>query len=136
MFRNDLKTKLENIFGFKKTTYDAPSDQFEQDVLFISISNCFGRISGESALMKIAGSITVYSQDDKLPYGFFQRKLEKADPEYSKDLFFTNFDTDLDNSPARTMNIHERKCDFVFLYKQQVDPNKGKLTSLEISETF
>ena len=135
MFRKSLQEKLENIFGIKKTTFDAPSDQFEQDVLFIGIQNCFGRISGINSHLKIAGSITLYSQVDKLPYGFFQRRIEKAAFEDKKDLFFLNIDTDLENSPARMQNIHERRCDFVFLYSQQLDPNKGEITSLEISES-
>jgi hypothetical protein len=136
VFKKELLEKLEVIFGIKKTTYEAPSEQFEQDTLFIGIGNCSGRVSGKFATFKIAGNLTMYSQNEKLPYGFFQRMIEKAPYEATKDFYFMNFDNDIDSSPARMVNIHERRCDFIYLFKAQVDPNKGLLTSLNISESF
>ncbi len=134
MFRSDLKEKLSKIFGMQKTTFDAPSESHEQDSLFIEIEECQSRTGEGSASARVTGSIVVFSQDNKLPYGFFNKRLQQAKPEHTKDLFFFDIDVDALNSPARIQNISERRAKFVYLYSAQYDPNQGSLTSLEFEE--
>lgn len=137
MFRKDLQRRLEQIFGIEKTTFLAPSDEFEQDTMFIDVISSSPRLSNASGgreTAKVSGTITVFSQDNRLPYGFFNKAIERADPELTNPLFFFDIDTDIGSSPARTQNIHERRVSFVFLYDAQYDPNRGELTSLEITD--
>lgn len=134
MFRNDLKNRLENIFGFKKTTFLAPSQSYEQDTLFIDIQTSKTRVTrkkGGAVTAKVTGSLTVFSQDNKLTYGYFNKRIEQADPKFTRGLFFQDIDIDDPASDARLQNIHERICNFTFLYSEQYDPSKGDLTELK-----
>jgi len=139
MFRKDLERRAKEIFQFEKVTYLAPSDTFEQDTLFIRIHNARTRVSGAEGgreHAKVNGSFLVYSQGDRLPYGFFAKRVENALPTLTKPFLFMNMDTDNPESPARLQNIHERVVDFVFLYDSQYDPDKGELDSIELSLTI
>lgn len=132
MFRKELKRRFELIFGVKKTTFDAPSESYEQDTLFISIENAKTSVGSNTQRAYVNGAITLFSQDDRLPYGFFKKRIEQADKSLTKQLFF---ETEIDDnqSPARLVNIHERRCNFVFLYDSQYDPSQGALTDLELN---
>lgn len=133
MFRKDLSDRLEAIFGFRKTTYQAPSDQFEQDTLFIQIDECHSRATEGTATSKVMGTLTVYTQHDKMPFGFFNKRIQQADAETVKPLFFFEIEQDIANSPARIQNISERRTRFQFLYSEQYDPNQGVLNELEFT---
>lgn len=135
MFRNELVVTLASIFGFKKTTLNAPSvgpdGTFEQDTLFIQIDEAPFRVSEGKASAKVLGSLIVFSQFEKLPFGFFNRKIQSAPHELTKNLFFFDIDTVPANSGARVINIAERRLRFVYLYSTQYDPSQGLITSLE-----
>lgn len=135
MFRADLKDKLERIFGFKKTTFGAASDQFEQDVLFVEIQSCKAKPGDGDISAKVTGKIVVYSQDNKMPFGFFNKRIEKADKALTKDFFFYDIDVNNESSPARLQNISERSCSFVFLFQTQYDPNLGHIESFTLEES-
>lgn len=134
MFRAELQAKLSRIFGLKKTTYDAPSDSFEQDTLFIDIQECRSNASQGKITAQVRGTLTVYSQQNKLPFGFFNKRIGQAKFEDTKNIFFSDIDTDVASSPARTQNISERRCGFLFLYSAQHDPSQGTLNQLEFNE--
>ncbi len=131
MFRKELISKLEDIFQFKKTTFDAPSESFEQDTLFVEISDVVCRISNGKSYAKVDGAVIVYTENDKLPYGFFNRKVELADKDLTREFFFFDVDKNAANSPARMQNISERRAKFVYLYSATTDLNLGQLTELE-----
>lgn len=135
MFRDELLTTLSTIFGFKKTTYNAPSmdstGSFEQDTLFIQIDEAPFRVTEGKAMAKVLGSLIVFSQIEKLPFGFFNRKINMASHELTKNLFFFDIDSVPANSAARIQNIAERRLRFVYLYSSQYDPAHGLITSLE-----
>lgn len=130
-----MAQKLTQIFGFKKTTYSAPSagpdGSFEQDTLFIEINECRSRVNAGKAYARVLGSIVVFSQMEKLPFGFFTKKIEQASHSATKDFFFFDIDLNPISSPARIQNIAERRVRFVYLYQGQYDPSHGELTSLE-----
>ena len=132
MFSKVLIEKLEKIFLMKKTTMDAPSEDYEQDTLFIEIAEAKTTVSGSRIRCRVVGAVTVYSQVNKLPYGFFSKKIELAKPKDKAPFFFSEIDNDIASSPSRVQNIHERRTNFVFIYDGQFDPNKGKLTSLQL----
>jgi hypothetical protein len=133
MFRKDLQKRIEEIFGFKKTTYDDPSDKFEQDTAFIEVTECKPRISSDKGgreTAMVSGSITVYSQGNKMPYGTMAKAIERAKADTVRPFFFFDIDTDIANSPARKNNIHERRTSFSFLYDSQYDPSKGHIEGI------
>lgn len=132
MFKKSLEEKFHRIFGFKKTTFDDYSDEFEQDVLFIQIDKATSRVTGTMATCRVEGTIVTFGQYKKLPFGFFNKKIEKAKPEDVKDLFFYDVDFDIATSSAKMVNLHERRTRFVYLYKEQFDPNKGQLNQLNM----
>lgn len=134
MFRKELQEKLKAIFGFEKVTLSAPSDAFEQDTLFVQIDQPNTRTSEGKVFAKVYGQLIVYSQDDKLTYGFFNKRIEKADANLTKDFFFYDTDVNVENSQARFQNIHERRASFVFFFTAQYDPKLGELTTLELEE--
>lgn len=132
MFRAELAEKLSQIFGFKKTTYDAPSPgTFEQDTLFIEINEANSRVTEGKTFSKVTGAIVCFSQMEKLPFGFFNKKIQQASPTLTKSFFFFDIDLNPANSPARVQNITERRSRFVYLYSGQYDPDHGELNGLE-----
>lgn len=136
MFKNDLQRRLCKIFDVEKITYDAPGDSFEQDTIFIAVAKCTTRVSdmnGGRETAKVEGSLTMYSQNNRLPFGFFNKRIEKADKQYTDNLFFYDIDVDVETSPARMQNIHERRVGFIFLYDSQYDPERGSMTSLDLT---
>lgn len=134
MFRKELKEKFEKIFGLAKTTFDAPSDAFEQDVLFIEVDECFTKATKGSAIAKITGTLTTFSKQNAMTYGFMNKRVAQAAAELTKDLFLFDVEQDIATSPARLQNISERRTKFLYLYSGQYDPNQGELTSLEVGE--
>lgn len=132
MFKASLEKKLKAIFGVSKVTFNAPSDAFEQDCIFIELEGAplistGGGSAKAQERAKVTGSIVMFSQDNKLPYGFFNKRLEQASATDKAGLAFYNLDQDVASSPARIQNIHERRCRFVFFYKGEYDPNQGEL---------
>lgn len=133
MFRNELERRMKTIFGLGKTTFDAPSDQFEQDTLFIQVDRVLPSIKDGREVAAVYGVITVYSQKNKMPFGYFDKRIANAKNVDKKGLHFYDFEEDVANSPSRIINIGERKRSFLFLYDAQYDPNQGELTSVEFT---
>lgn len=115
-------------------TFNAPSEKFEQDTGFIEINECKTRASEGVVRAQVTGSITIFTQDDKMPYGFFIKKISQANPETKKPIYFFDIDQNIVSSPAREQNKSERRTGFLFLYSAQYDPNQGELTSLDLGE--
>lgn len=134
MFRKELEDNLKKIFGFEKVSLNAPSDSFEQDTLFVQIDQPNTRTSEGKVYAKVYGQLIVFSQHDKLTYGFFNKRIEKADVALTKKFFFYDTDVNVENSNARMQNIHERRTSFVFFFTAQYDPKLGTLTTLELEE--
>lgn len=132
-----MAQKLADIFGFRKTTYDAASvnsstGTFEQDTLFIEVNESNASVKEGKATARVTGSMVVFSQMDKMPFGYFNKRIQQADPELTRKFFFFDIDLNPASSPARIQNITERRLRFVYLYSGQYDPDHGELTSLEI----
>ncbi len=134
MFKKDLTARLERIFGMKKVSFNAPSESYEQDTIFINVAECISRPAKAKMLIQVTGFIQIFAQHENLPFGFMARKLEAAKLADVKDLFFFQVDAEVTNSQARLLNLSERQAKFVFLFSTQYDPNKGKLTSVTFEE--
>ena len=136
MFKADLKARMQRIFQLGKTTYNAPSMEApEQDTLFIDITEVRPRMAnagGGRQTAKVVGAVVVFSQAERTPFGFFSKRVEQADAADTANLFFQS-EVDIPNSPARIVNLHERRVPFVFLYVSQYDPSRGELTSITLS---
>lgn len=139
MFKADLARRLKLIFGVSKVTFNAPDmDAPEQDCIFVEVVEAVCRMSGKDdglQTAKVTGNIIMFSQAEKLPYGFFAKRVEQANFGLTKNFFFEK-EIDVLNSPARLINISERRITFLFLYDAQYDPNRGELTSLETELEF
>lgn len=132
MFRKALESRLQVIFGFRKTTFEAPSDSFEQDTLFVEISDCKTRVMDARISAKVTGELVTYSRHDSHTYGALMKRLDKAPAQAKRDLFFYNVDRHIENSPASLVDIDERRTAFVFLFSAQHDPSLGAIISLEL----
>lgn len=133
MFKNELMRRCNLIFGFEKTTFDAPSEKFEQDTLFLVIDSARSRIvgvKGGRSTSRVVGALLVFSQNDRFPYGYFTKRVENAPYPLTRDFFFYDFDQDVSDSPARMQNIHERRTNFIFFFDSQYDPDKGELNEV------
>lgn len=131
MFKNKLKEKLGRIFGFEKVTFDAPSDQFEQEVIFINVDQVASRITEGRETARVFGSLTVYCQQEKFPFGYMAKRIQRANFLDTEKLFFYDFEEDPAGSPAKMVNLSERRMKFIFLYEGQYDPNLGELTVVD-----
>src|SRR5690349_592921 len=116
--------KLSRIFELKRTTLDAPSinsttGSFEQETLFVEINETLIRVTEGKSYARVLGTLTVFAQFDKLPYGYFNKRIQQSDHSLTKDFFFFDVDLNPANSPARFQNIAERRLRFVYLYAAQ-----------------
>lgn len=134
MFKKEMQAKLKTIFGIEKVTFDEPSESFEQDCIFIEILDCKSNTGQGIATSKVRGNLSIYSQKGKLPFGFFNKKIQQADSKDTGAFFFYDVDVELQNSQSRLIDIAERRASFVYLYSGQYDPNQGQITSLEFDE--
>ncbi len=132
MFRKEMAAKLARIFGIAKVSFDEPGESFEQDTLFVVVEECLSRATQGQAYAKVTGAVVIFSQRDKLPYGYFAKKLAQASVDDTKSFFFFDVDVDALNSPAREVNKSERRARFVYLYSAQYDPAHGSITSLTV----
>jgi hypothetical protein len=131
MFEKDLKTKLKTICGMD-ATFDAPSEACEQDRIFIEIEDVKSgsSVGTKKQSAKVTGNLVIFSQNSRLPFGFFRQRVEQAEPALKKAFFFGAEA----NRTTPILNIVERRCEFTFLFETQYDPNQGSLTSLDIGD--
>jgi hypothetical protein len=133
VFKKDLAERLKAIFDLDKVTFDKPGESQEQECAFVVIDNAVCRVSDAKSSAKVTGTLVIYANSDKLPYGYFAKQIEKADPSQTGPIFFYNFE---ENS-GMEVNIVERRANFLYLFDSQYDPAIGTLTqvNLSISET-
>lgn len=134
MFRKSLEASLKNIFDLPKVTYDQPSEEREQDCIFVSITDVkttFKELD-KKALCRATGELTVYAQNNKLPFGFFQKKIKSAQNSDTINFFFYNVEENL----KYFGNLVERKCNFIYFYSTQYDPDVDLIESVELDVEY
>lgn len=126
---NELEEKLNKIFGFKHgATYRAPSEDREQEKLFIRITNVKTKVSGDKCRSKVEGGLVVYADQQKLPFDYFEKRIEMADASLKKDFFFYDITANAPNGGE----LVERSASFIYFYSGQYDPNKGTINEVTI----
>jgi hypothetical protein len=126
MFEKDLAAKFQRVFDMKKVTYDAVSDSHEQECLFINVISCKSQVKDKKFCGKVTGKINIFGNADKLPYGYMSKRVQKCDPLDVKDLFFYDFEENVNTME----NIVERTASFIYLFEMQYDPNLGEINEL------
>lgn len=129
MFEKELSDKMKAIFDVKEVTYDTPGDSREQDILWIEIENPKFNFSDKKAKAMVTGKGTMFGRNDALTYGFFSQAIAKAPNALTKDLFFSDFET----NSNRFRDIVERGFSFTYFFNSQFDPAVGNMTSVDIN---
>ncbi len=127
MFKKSLEDKLKRIFDLPGVTFDIPSESQEQEGAFVLVDLSKNRIRDGKEIAYVKGKIKVFSNSDKLPYGYFSKKIKEAKNEDTSQLIFF----DLEENQGTFTNISERTLSFVYLYEAQYDPEQGTITSLD-----
>jgi hypothetical protein len=129
VFETSLKQKLKRIFDFDKVTFDRPGESQEQEGVFVEVENARCKLVDAKQIARVTGKLHVFASLEKLPFGYFSKKISEAAAADVKDLFFFDFE----ENRGTFRNITERSLGFVFLYSSQYDPNVGELTSINFS---
>lgn len=137
MFETELLDKFKAIFGLAKATYDTPTDEgsqgsnpvMEQDCLFVEIENSKNTIKDGKAVAMVSGKAVLLGRNEKIPFGFFSKAIQRADPALTKDLFFF----DIEANTPRYRDLTVRGFSFIYFYRGQFDPDIGTITSVTIN---
>ena len=130
MFEKELEAKFKGIFGVKKVTYDEPGESQEQGCIFVEIETSHNKIQDGRAKARVEGTGIMFGPNDKMPFGFFSKRIAKADLALTKDLFFYDFE----ENTKRYQNIVQRKFSFVYFFNGQYDPDTGSITEVDFIE--
>jgi len=126
MLENEIVDLFKAIFDIKKVTLEEPGEALEQGVLFISVDSYTEDTKNGFVKGVLRGNAKVYSQSNKLPLGFFTRKLRSAGVDLTRDLFCTDFEMNLNVF----QNLIERSFSFTYFYTSEYDPEQGSLTEI------
>jgi hypothetical protein len=129
VFKATLEAQLKRIFRLEKVTFDTPGESQEQEGLFVAVSKCKTKVKDGREIALVQGTIHIFSNADKLKYGFFSKALDQARPADTKKLFFFNFE----ENRGTFRNICERSLDFLYFFDGQFDPALGSITSVDLS---
>ena len=129
MFEKDLSDKLQRIFDLKKVSYHEISGSQEQECLFIKIQTSQNQVADGKLRGKVTGQITLFANEDKLPYGYFAKQMALAKISDIKNLFFFDFEENV----GTIDNITQRTASFIYLFDMQYNPNMGEITSITVT---
>ena len=126
VFEKRLADTLKRIFDLDKVNFNHISETQEQECIFIEIESSKNQIKDAKVTAKVTGKIKVYGNIDKLPYGYFSKRIVEAKPADTKNLFFYN----IEENAGTFVNICERSMSFIYLFEDQYNPNLGEITDL------
>lgn len=129
MFEKELEEKMKAIFKVEEVSFDAPGDSREQKKLWLEIEEPKFRFSSKNVRARVTGRGMIYGRNAALTYGFIAEAIEKADKALTKDLFFSEFETNTN----RFRDIVERSFSFTYFFNSQFDPDVGTITSVTTS---
>lgn len=128
MFESALEQALLEIFDLPKVSYSKPSGESrEQNILFVDVIKAVPTAKPGQAKCRVTGELTLYAPFNKIPFGYFEKKLQKASAADTAPFYFYNME---ENSKV-TGDIVERKCSFIYFFATEYDPEHGSLTSVE-----
>lgn len=114
-----LKSSVQEIFRFKKVTFDLPSDANEQDTAFIQVTVADPKVRQGREYHRVSGVLRFYVQTDKMPIGLLMKRIQGADKELTKKFFFHSFE----EQNGTIQNVVEKTIGFEFFYEQQYNPS-------------
>lgn len=129
MFETALIEKFNRIFDMKvsldlsKIKFSDVGYSGEQDCIFVEVNSSYNQISTGRARAKIVATAKVFANADKLPFGYFSKKLAAAKVGDLNDIFFYNFE---DNSNL-FLNVVQRTFSFVYFFDSQYNPALGTI---------
>lgn len=125
-----LSDNLRAIFGVAKVSFDEPGGAKEQDAIFVSVSSCVpSYIRPGEARFRVEGDAILFANADKLPLGFFAKKIEQAPNDLTKRFTFM----DMESNTRVFRNIVQRSFSFIYFLSGQYDPETGNITSVTFS---
>lgn len=130
MFEKELEAKLKKIFGIDKVTFDEPGQSQEQDCLFVEIQTATNIIKAGRQIARVEGQAVMFGQNDKVKFGFFSKRIEKADDADTSSFFFF----DIEENSRRYRNLVQRSFSFIYFFDGQYDPDVGSITTVEFKE--
>lgn len=133
MFEKRLEEQIRKIFDFPKVTFDSPGESQEQEGVFIEIVKARTGAKPGRQIAHVVGVLHVFAASNKLPYGYFMKRIEAASAEDKRGFFFYNFE----ENKGKYRNIVERSVGFQYLFDSQYDPAVGRIQTVntQISET-
>lgn len=127
MFEKELAEIFKRIFAYSKVTYQEPGEAREQDCLFIEIESAIHSVAGGMIHSRVMGNCRVFAHQEKIPMGYFSKRIALADPEDTANLFFY----DIDANVKLYQSLVQRSFSFLFLFSGQFDSALGTITSIE-----
>ena len=126
MFEAELKEKFKAIFAVKEVTFDEPGESEEQNVLWVQIDEPKFTFKDGEVKALVTGSASMFGRNDALTFGYFAKAIAKAPNALTKDLFFTDFET----NSNRFRDKVQRGFSFTYFFHSQHDPAIGTITSV------
>lgn len=126
MFESKLADTFKEIFKVKKVSYDQPGESLEQYCLWIEIEKADLRVKDGRVVGRVEGQTMLRGTSESMPFGFFAKAIREAEPALTKDLFFS----DIESNSRSFKNIVQRGFSFVYLFNSQYDPKIGTITSV------
>jgi hypothetical protein len=131
VFEKRLEAKFKAIFDFPKVTFDQPGESREQECLFIEVENPVITVKDGRAVGRIYGNAIVFASNSKLPFGYFQKRIQAASYEETKDLFFS----EVEENTKTYRDLVQRGFRFVYFFNSQYDPEVGTIDSMNFQRT-
>lgn len=129
MYEATLLETFRRIFDFKRATYDLPSESQEQETLFVEIKTSDNRCTDGRFLARVTGQIVVFCNVEKLPYGYFGKKIAEASASDTANLFFF----DMEQNAGTFASISQRSLSFIYLFDSQHNPISETITGIEVT---
>lgn len=130
MFEKELEAKFKKIFGVEKVTYDQPGQSQEQEIIFVEIERATNVIKDGRQLSRVEGTGVMFGPNNKVMFGFFSKRIEKASAEDTDPFFFF----DIEENSKRFGNLVQRSFSFIYFFDGQYDPEIGSITSVVFKE--
>lgn len=129
MIEQQLQKDIKELFEFKQVTLDAPSESLEQDKLFVEVEQNDTRLKDGLMTGRLRGRIKCYASNDKIPFGYFNKKIQEHKTLSNKFVFF-----EIDRNNPIFRDKVERSVGFIYFFSGQYDPDLGTLNTLKTYE--
>lgn len=131
MFEAKLKSDLKTIFDVDKVSLDTPSDMREQQCIFVQVDSARINVGTGRASGRVTGTGRMFANIDKLPYGYFMKRIAESDVSLTKNFYFY----DIEENSGYYRNLAERTFAFIYFFDQQYNPNNTLLNEIETEVT-